>query len=293
MNGVFLPAAGSSGAKPPIWKRCLFGGALLLLLFGILKVDAGFDVPWISVTLTILCGMVGLLEYQRLLRGRCHPWLCGLFVLGLLVSKTVLLIKGGDAHLAVEVSLVGLATCALLVETLAGEPQAGVPRVAGTLFGLCYFLLFSFLLDVLLRPAAPLGLQLAFLLVLTAKSTDIGGYLVGSLVGGRKLSPRVSPGKTRSGAAGGILLSMAVAAYGGWLVAPSTGTWHWLLFGLVVGVASLFGDLAESVLKRFSGSKDSANLIPTFGGALDILDSLVLAAPVGYWMLVWLVGVSV
>ena len=272
---------------------------MLLVLLGIYRADSGFDVPWISVSLTILFGMLGLLEYQRLVKGRCHPWLGSLFVLALFVSKATLLIQGIESpvHVSVDAAvviiLVGLFLCLVLVETLAGEPQAGVPRVAGTLFGFCYFLLFSFLLDFLLRPEAPLGLQLAFLVVLTAKSADIGGYLVGNLIGGRKLAPKVSPGKTCSGAVGGISLSMAVAAYGGYLVWPSVSLPGWLFFGLVVGLASLFGDLAESLLKRFCGSKDSANLVPTFGGALDILDSLVLAAPVGYWMLVWLMGVSV
>jgi len=281
-------AAAATSGKPPIWRRCLFGGLLLLLLFGIHRIDSRLPVPWISLSLTILLGLLGAFEYHRLLGHRVRLWPGMLFIAVLLIGKAAALVQGGDARVFAEAGLLGLFICLLILEVLSGKPEEGPPRIGATLGGFCYFYLYSFLLDLLLRPEAPVGLQLAFLLVLTAKSTDIGGYLVGNWIGGRKLAPRVSPGKTWSGAVGGVLLSVLVAGFGGSLLAFDVGTLQWLLFGLLVGLLALIGDLAESLLKRFAGQKDSAALIPTFGGALDLLDSLVLAAPFGTWYLIWL-----
>ena len=106
---------------------------------------------------------------------------------------------------------------------------------------------------------------------------DSGAYFAGRRWGGAKLAPAVSPGKTWAGFWGGLavcaLLAVAVAA---WRGLP----WMALLAAtLVVGVYSVFGDLNESMAKRFAGVKDSGNLIPGHGGVLDRFDSLLAAAP--------------
>ncbi len=103
---------------------------------------------------------------------------------------------------------------------------------------------------------------------------DIGAYLVGRLVGGPRLAPRISPGKTWSGALGGTL----VAVLAGLAVRPG----HALLAGLVallLSVAAQAGDLLESGLKRRFGVKDSGRLIPGHGGLLDRLDGVLTSAP--------------
>ena len=102
-------------------------------------------------------------------------------------------------------------------------------------------------------------------------ATDIGAYLIGRLVGGRKLAPSLSPGKTWSGAAGGL----AAALLAGLLVGPGGPA-----LALLLGVACQAGDLLESGLKRHVGVKDSGRLIPGHGGLLDRLDGLLAAAPV-------------
>lgn len=130
-------------------------------------------------------------------------------------------------------------------------------------------------------------------LVVATKCGDIGAYFVGRLLGKTKLSPLISPGKTRAGAVGALIGaaagSWAFLTFGtGWLSAAQPGPWYWAVFyGLVLGVVGLIGDLAESLLKRDVGVKDSAPLLPGFGGVLDILDSVIFAAPVAYLM--WLV----
>lgn len=276
-----------------MWKRTTAGVVVLLLLYGVYRIDSNLRLPYLSAAMAALIGLVGVLEFHRLLRigGRPgHAWLGGLFVAFLLLGKAALLVTGAPDRWLAEGLLLGLLFCSFLLEILRGEPEGAPERVANGLLGMLMIVAFSHFLDLLLRPQAPLGLGVTFLVLLTAKATDMGGYLVGNWVGGRKLAPRVSPGKTWSGAVGGLALAMLVAVYGFHLLGGSVGVFHALLFGLLVGIAAQLGDLAESLLKRSCGSKDSSAWIPTFGGVLDLIDSLVLAAPVGYWMLVWLLG---
>jgi phosphatidate cytidylyltransferase len=132
----------------------------------------------------------------------------------------------------------------------------------------------------------------AYPLILTWAS-DIGAFFVGRAVGGRKLIPAVSPGKTVSGALGGLAATVIVS----WLyvrfalrpVALLTMTLPaTIVFGAVVSVAAQVGDLAESLLKREANVKDSSRLIPGHGGLLDRLDSLLFVLPVAYLLFGWL-----
>ena len=144
----------------------------------------------------------------------------------------------------------------------------------------------------------PAGTALvAFPLVLTWAS-DIGAFFVGRAVGGPKLIPSVSPGKTISGALGGLATTVLVS----WLYVrfalrpvalltmtiPAT-----ILFGALISVAAQVGDLAESLLKREANVKDSSHLIPGHGGLLDRLDSLLFVLPVAYLLFGWLLLPSV
>ena len=127
--------------------------------------------------------------------------------------------------------------------------------------------------------------------VATAKGTDIGAYTLGRIIGRHKLWPVLSPNKTIEGSIGGLLFavagSCAVTAIARFLFhAPALEWGPAIGFGLVVGVAAQFGDLMESMIKRDCESKDASSAVPGFGGVLDVLDSLLFAAPVayGYWI---------
>ncbi len=115
------------------------------------------------------------------------------------------------------------------------------------------------------------GRESVLFLVLVIWATDIGAYLVGRLVGGRKLAPALSPGKTWSGAVGGLAAAILV----GLLMPPRAP-----ILALLLAVACQAGDLLESGIKRHVGVKDSGRLIPGHGGLLDRLDGLLAAAPV-------------
>lgn len=138
----------------------------------------------------------------------------------------------------------------------------------------------------------PGGVLLVFPLVLTWAS-DIGAYFVGRSIGGRKLMPSVSPGKTVSGAVGGLVASMLVSyVFARGVLVPFAHLgftpWGALLFGALISVAAQTGDLFESLIKREGGVKDSSHIIPGHGGILDRFDSLIFVMPVAYLLLGWL-----
>ncbi len=132
-------------------------------------------------------------------------------------------------------------------------------------------------------------------LLIAAKTCDIGAYTFGRLFGKTKMAPLLSPGKTWAGAVGGIATS-TVATWAWLTVVPPLFNTEWkpspvwaaCVYGAVVGLTGMIGDLCESLLKRDAGKKDSAALFPGFGGLLDLLDSVLYAGPVAYALWVWL-----
>jgi phosphatidate cytidylyltransferase len=119
-------------------------------------------------------------------------------------------------------------------------------------------------------------LLLLFLLVLVA-AADVGAYFGGRAFGRHKLAPRVSPNKTWEGFWSGVLAAACAAAGGGWLL--DKPLLPWIGVCVVVALASVVGDLVESMFKRQAGLKDSSALLPGHGGVLDRLDSLSAAGP--------------
>jgi phosphatidate cytidylyltransferase len=120
-----------------------------------------------------------------------------------------------------------------------------------------------------------------FMALLPTWAADIAGYVVGSLIGRRKLVPRISPGKTWEGTIAGFLAAaVAVWFVGTQVFSPSLPTGSLVPLALAIGPAGLIGDLLESMLKRAAGVKDSGTILPGHGGVLDRIDSLLLVAPV-------------
>jgi phosphatidate cytidylyltransferase len=156
-----------------------------------------------------------------------------------------------------------LAVVAVLAWRLTGQvaPALGVPYVGLTAIALIW-----------LRADAA-GFSRVLVLLLIVWATDIAAYLAGRLIGGPKLAPAISPGKTWSGAAGGLVGALVV----GFVASP--GVWG-LATAAVLSVVSQIGDLMESWIKRRYGVKDSGKLIPGHGGLLDRLDGVLTAAPV-------------
>jgi phosphatidate cytidylyltransferase len=129
--------------------------------------------------------------------------------------------------------------------------------------------------------------------VLSVKAGDIGAYFTGLLIGRHKLVPWLSPKKTVEGLMGALVYGVGVAV-GGMILWPRLGLpigppplslSQAVVFGLVMALAGHLGDFVESAIKRDVGSKDSASVVPAFGGLLDILDSPLFTAPIAWWLL--------
>lgn len=147
----------------------------------------------------------------------------------------------------------------------------------------------------LLRASPEYGVAAILWLFGVVWGTDVMAYLAGRLIGGPKLWPSVSPGKTWSGAIVGVVAGALVGAIVAWIAAPSGASIGRLAsVGLLVSAASQAGDLFESALKRRAGVKDSSHLIPGHGGLMDRLDGFTVAItiavaiayirPHGHWI---------
>jgi len=166
---------------------------------------------------------------------------------------------------------------------------ADLTRFAFTLLAFLY-LPWSLGYVLLLRetPDPGLGLWTLSLPLVASFATDTGAYFAGRFFGRHKLAPEISPGKTLEGSMGGILFSfLALLAYTAWVreVFPF-GLLELWLFSLLLSLAAQLGDLAESMLKRFAGVKDSGRFLPGHGGLLDRIDSLLFTFPLTYFLVV-------
>lgn len=135
-------------------------------------------------------------------------------------------------------------------------------------------------LSFLLIHEQPNGAWLILILWAMVALADIGAYFVGHACGNKKLAPLVSPGKTREGAYGGLCIAASISFAASFFYSDSmTQAFACALVAMVVTIASIIGDLLESMLKRFRGIKDSGNLLPGHGGVLDRIDGWTAAAP--------------
>ena len=136
------------------------------------------------------------------------------------------------------------------------------------------------------------GAFLIFFVFLVTWASDTGAYYVGTSLGRRKLSPVMSPNKTVEGLVGGVLLGLISALVARAWFLPSFTVADCVITGLLLPMAGLVGDLAESALKRSAGVKDSGWVLPGHGGMLDRIDSLLLTAPTFYYYVFLVKGLS-
>ena len=172
--------------------------------------------------------------------------------------------------------------------------DAPLRTMAYTLFGLLYVLwLYNFITKIVyVTPRSPAGavtgqFYVLYLIAIT-KFSDMGAYLTGSAIGRHQMVPHISPKKTWEGFAGALFFSL-LASWGMLSLMPGhlsllTRT-HATVLGLLLGFAAVVGDLAESIIKRSTGVKDSGNFLPGIGGALDLIDSLLFTAPLLFFYL--------
>jgi phosphatidate cytidylyltransferase len=168
----------------------------------------------------------------------------------------------------------------LVAATIASSAHAGgASRTKPLAFGIPYLGLAAVAL-VWLRQVPQSGRADVIVLLLLVWASDIGAYLLGRAIGGPKLAPAISPGKTWSGAVGGLGAAVAVGFIAAATWSVGTSPLRAVCFAALISVVSQAGDLFESQLKRDFSVKDSGWLIPGHGGLLDRLDALLFAAPV-------------
>lgn len=290
--------------------RMWMGSLLILLVIGVLLFDPA---PWYPflVLLAIVLAAAGSVELHQLI-GAAHGlsvWLIGGSVLTVLLANWPAhlwprVFGSGPWHLVLAV-MTGVVLLGFLVEmavfrapsasagispslsppNMEGEKGEGsvVIRLALLLWMTTYLgLLPSFLIQLRWINAGAVALG-----IFVPKCCDIGAYFTGRFLGRHPMAPTLSPKKTWEGLLGGLILSAAAAvAINRPLSVVSGGDAAAVAFGLVVGGAGVLGDLAESMIKRDCRRKDASQMMPGFGGVLDVLDSILFAAPIAYcWLL--------
>lgn len=184
-----------------------------------------------------------------------------------------------------EIGILALLLLWLLAHPLWTGKKNSFLSLAVSLFGWLYvFWLLSFLAKIYYHPTTN-GSWLLLYFLLVTKFSDLGAYVVGSLCGRHKMTPVASPGKTWEGFAGALAISTAVSVLtvyvAGDNLAPLRGVPCFVL-GILLGGGAVVGDLAESLLKRETGAKNSGAFFPGIGGCLDLVDSLLFNAPLFY-----------
>ena len=252
----------------------------------------------VFVVIIVFVALMGLVEFYNLARKRGLACFKVSGVIGgvLLMIGTFLNVTGRlGSHGSparvndFETSFLILFVLGLCLRQLfSRDNTSGLTAIAVTLLGLMYVpWLLNFLQKINYFPGVEGKYFLLYFILLT-KFSDMGAYVVGSLIGRHKMVPRISPGKTWEGFAGAILTSLVISivltqVMGERLQALTLTSS--IILGLLLPLVSVVGDLAESVVKRDASIKDSGRSIPGIGGALDLIDSILFTAPVLYFYL--------
>jgi phosphatidate cytidylyltransferase len=281
----------------------MVGSLLAVLVFGALAGDDYFS-PWYPFLLlfTLALAVLGCKELLDLIPvpRQPHALLCHAALLAIIAANWVrpvnrewpqFLLHTNPWFLILGIVAAAFIAAFLIEMAVYREAGEATTRVALTGFVVIYLgVLASFLIQLRWLPESfgnPRRSRHALMLaIFVPKCCDIGAYCAGRLFGRHKMTPLLSPKKNWEGAVGGLLLGIVTAIFGSALGAQPE---FWVVkavgFGITVGIAGMLGDLAESLVKREGQRKDASQSVPGFGGVLDVIDSVLFAAPVAY---VWL-----
>jgi phosphatidate cytidylyltransferase len=281
-------------------RRLTFGSIMLAALAGVLVLDWWLDsvtgVKGLGVLAILLLAVpLGVVELAELFTARdVRPFRIIASVGGIAIVLHAFLTQfetfkpAATGTLALLMIAVPLASALRMAARR--QTERAILAMAGTLLATMYLGgLAWFLMAVRVKEVAAIGNTPLFegttlhivMILLCVKFTDIGAYFTGKNFGKHKLIYWLSPGKTWEGLVGGLVVAAGVGAI---ITMPLTGLvwWQGLFFGAILGLVGQMGDLLESLMKRDAAMKDSGQLIPGFGGVLDVIDSPLVAAPAAY-----------
>jgi CDP-diglyceride synthetase len=291
-------------------KRFLFGFSMFFALIGVLALDHYLHVTWGFFALCLLMCWGGVFELGRMFRYRGLPLDTGLLYVSVAVVMCYIQLVAAPPGFGVFDELWGksaprylfevppdfrqftllLPVLACVLYPLAGLTFTDVSNIAGRItnnLGVFLYVIFPIGLILWLRRIPESGEWLLYFLLAASRLGDVGAYLMGSAVGRHKLIPHLSKGKTVEGAVFGLIFSaiggLAVFAWADWATGAlqpiAVEWWYGAVFGFFVGIAAQSGDLVESAFKRAADIKDSGQLVPSFGGIMDIMDNFMLTGP--------------
>jgi phosphatidate cytidylyltransferase len=279
-----MPRESAPGVDAP--SRRVVGGRNLPVAIAVGVVLAGVflgSLWWDARAFVAVIAVAATLAYVE--SGRVLAGVGRRLLVAVLVVATLAMLVGAylDGPAGIVPGLLVLFAGSVLTQIVARDRRGVVDTLGLTaLFGLWVGLLASYGVLLIVRPDGPL---VVIAVVGAAVLSDIGAYGFGVAFGRHKLAPSISPAKSWEGLVGGLAVAAAAAA----IILPLLGDTFTpapaALFGVAIGLAAALGDLVESLLKRDLGVKDLGDLLPGHGGVLDRVDGILLALPVGYYLL--------
>lgn len=268
------------------------------IIFAVIAAPASIVVLYVGDwALTIVLSVLAALAAWELYRMARESGALPLEPAGIALAALLPVAVHGQRLGVYRLSLTAVVAMALVLFAssiwLRGPAGKPLSSVAITSFGIMYAGLFAYIYALRYHDyavGARAGTALVVLPLLLTWATDIGAYAFGRSFGKKKLIPSVSPGKTVEGALGGLGLTIIVCLlYVRFVLMPYAQLGLTIqgavLFAMVVSVAAQTGDLAESLLKREAGVKDSSRIIPGHGGILDRFDSILFVMPIAFLLL--------
>ncbi len=290
--------------------RFLYGFTMLFAIAGVFAIDHFANETFGLFFLSTVAVTVGIFEIDRLLKFRGLPFDRNLMILLNLVTMTyvqfvasppalgaLLTISSGEAmrplfHVPAQYRdlMLLLPLPVMLLCCLQGLRSRDVPQISLRVLvniGVYLYLVYTIAAILWLRRIPGSGEWLIYFLLAASRFGDVGAYVMGRAVGRNKLIPHLSPGKTVEGGLFGLIASATAGA----LIVIWAGSvtdalkpvfvewWYGAVVGAFTGIAAQSGDLVKSAMKRAAGVKDSGNLVPGFGGILDIMDNFMLTGP--------------
>lgn len=242
---------------------------------------------WVFALTVILLALAGWHEYNQAMQQKeiKLAFFSGLISIALFMACAWL----GNVEEMLDILF--LMTFVTLLKIIFSQQRFTVQDTAFTLLGINYIGLFAYLLLLRFSSSEPVletawgtltqGAAYIWLAFIGTWASDTLAYFVGSKIGRNKLCPAISPGKTVEGAAGGLAGSIIGIMIFSFFIKLALG--HAVMIGILVGITAQLGDLVESSIKRFTGVKDSGQLLPGHGGVLDRFDSILFAVPVVFY----------